>query len=80
MQNFPRGKIYTYQLVPTESTSVDFGKFKQFNGYREDKIYEITVDGKFKEISSQKYQPKTYLRTTISDKAYHIWNGTEVKE
>lgn len=73
------GKIFTYQLKTTESASVDFEVFKQFHGYREDHVYKITPDGKFKEVGSRKYQPRVYTMEGISDKNYRIWNGEEVR-
>lgn len=75
-----QGEVLISQLVPTESSSIDFDHLTKFTGYRIDKTYTITPEGKFQETSVKKFQPKLYTRTFLENKEYNLWNGTETPD
>lgn len=72
-----QGEIFISQLIPTESTSVELTTLKQFTGYRVDKTYVITPEGKFRETSSKRFKPQLYTVTQLEDEEYNLWDGTE---
>lgn len=70
--------IVTWLKVESATPISAFSKFNSVEAQRIDTYYEITSEGKFREVKQVKYHPQTYTRDYLTDKTKNLWEGNEV--
>ncbi|MGV8090417.1 MAG: hypothetical protein AB2L24_00945 [Mangrovibacterium sp.] len=68
-----QNQIIVTTIKPTSTTSIPFGTFTSFSGYRQDITYSVNSQGQFVQESVQTYPTQTYTRSYLKDRSINLW-------